>query len=279
MRYGIHIPNFGPFGDARVMAHLAAQAEAAGWDGVFVWDHVIRHEGDFNLVDPWVALTAIAVATSTVTLGPLVTPLPRRRPWNVAKVAANLDHLSGGRIVLGVGVGSPRGEEFGAFGEEADTRRRGDMLDEGLELLHEAWSGEPVHHAGEHYQVESRRFLPRPLQEHGIPVWAGTESVAGRAVRRAARLDGVFPIGIQPDDLPRLLASLADAGRHLPGLSRPDDDAGSPPEPVRPFDIVITGTDDAVRWEDTAATWWLRMLPWEEPLETSRRIVAQGPRR
>jgi alkanesulfonate monooxygenase SsuD/methylene tetrahydromethanopterin reductase-like flavin-dependent oxidoreductase (luciferase family) len=271
MRYGIHIPNFGPFGDARVLARLAAEAEAAGWDGVFIWDHVVRHEGDFNLVDPWVGLTAMALSTSTVKLGPLVTPLPRRRPWNVAKAVANLDHVSGGRIVLGVGVGGAQSLEFGAFGEEADPRRRGDMLDEGLELLQEAWSGEPIHHAGEHYHVASRRMLPRPLQEHGIPLWAATQSVSGRPVRRAAGLDGIFPIGIQPDDLPRLVDTLAEAGRDL--------SVASSPQGPRPFDIIVVGTDDAGRWENTAATWWLRELPWHEPLETGRRIAAEGPRR
>jgi alkanesulfonate monooxygenase SsuD/methylene tetrahydromethanopterin reductase-like flavin-dependent oxidoreductase (luciferase family) len=279
MRYAIHIPNFGPFGDARVMARLAAEAEAAGWDGVFIWDHVVRHEGDFNLVDPWVALTAIALATNTVAIGPLVTPLPRRRPWNVAKAAANLDHVSGGRIVLGVGIGgSERGKEFGAFGEEDDPRRRGDMLDEGIELLREVWSGQPIQHAGEHYHVESTPLLPRPLQSGGIPLWAATQSVRGRPVRRAAGLDGIFPIGIEPDEIPALVEALAAAGRRLPSPSLEGDDDPALGD-VRPFDIVVDGTDDAGRWEGTAVTWWLRILPWDEPLETSRRIVGAGPRR
>jgi alkanesulfonate monooxygenase SsuD/methylene tetrahydromethanopterin reductase-like flavin-dependent oxidoreductase (luciferase family) len=260
MRYGIFIPNFGPFGDARVMAELAASAEAAGWDGAFVWDHVVRREGDFDLVDPWVALTAMAMATTLVTIGPLITPLPRRRPWNVAKSAVSIDHLSGGRMVLGIGLGASRGPEFAAFDEEVDPRRRGDMLDEGVALVRAAWTGEPVHHEGEHYQVDGIRFLPRPVRDGRLPIWAATEAATGRAVRRAAGLDGIFPIGITPSDLPRLVDVLEAAGPR-----RAD------------YDIVVAGTDDAATWDGTAATWWLQELPWQEPLEVTMRIVGEGP--
>jgi alkanesulfonate monooxygenase SsuD/methylene tetrahydromethanopterin reductase-like flavin-dependent oxidoreductase (luciferase family) len=261
VRRGIHIPNFGPFGTASAVAELAATAELAGWDGVFVWDHVVRHEGDFDLVDPWVALAAAAVATERVLIGPLVTPLPRRRPWNVAKSAVSLDRLCGGRMVLGVGSGTPRGPEFSAFGEETALRRRGDMLDEGLTIVRAAWSGEPVHFAGEHYRVDGIRFLPTPVRAGGIPIWAATESVRGRPVRRAAAVDGVFPFGLSPGDLPALVDAV---GR--------DRVRGGT------YQVVVASKGaDAPSWEAAGATWWLRVLDWEGTFEQARALVTAGP--
>lgn len=261
VRHGIHIPNFGPYGSARAVAVLATAAERAGWDGVFIWDHVVRKEGDFDLVDPWIALAAAALATGRVRLGPLVTPLPRRRPWNVAKAAVSLDHLSGGRMVLGVGLGVSRGPEFPAFGEETDARQRGDMLDEGLAIVKAAWSGEPVSFTGAHYCVEGIRFLPSPLQPGGIPIWAASESARGRPVRRAATLQGVFPIGISPGELPTVIEQVG-------------------PERVRSdqFDVVTVSNErDAAVWKAAGATWWLLELPWQSTLDDAVSLVAAGP--
>lgn len=261
MKRGVHIPNVGPFGFARVVAELARSAEVSGWDGVFVWDHVVRREGDVDIVDPWVALTAAAVATTEVQLGPVVTPLPRRRPWNVAKAAVSVDHLSGGRVVLGVGSGTPRGPEFRAFGEETDARRRGDMLDEGLAIIRAAWSGEPVTFAGAHYRIDGVRLLPTPLRPGGIPIWAATESARGRPVRRAATLDGVCPTVIEASELPDLIDSV--------GRDRVEQGA---------FDVAcVSDKDDADVWEAAGATWWLRELDWERSLEEAAALVASGP--
>lgn len=261
MRRGLHVPNFGPYGSARAVASLAAAAERAGWDGVFLWDHVVRREGDLEVVDPWIALAAAAVATERVRLGPLVTPLPRRRPWNVAKSAVSLDHLTGGRVVLGVGIGVERGPEFPAFGEETDARRRGDMLDEGLAVVRAAWSGEPVTVTGSHYRVDGVRFLPTPLQPGGIPIWAATEAVRGRPVRRAATLDGVFPIGISPAQLPAVIDQVG-----------PERVAGGR------FDVVtVSGESDGAAWEAAGATWWLRQLPWEATVDEALSLVKEGP--
>lgn len=261
VRCGLSIPNAGAFGSARVVAQLASSAEASGWDGVFVWDHVVRRERDVDVVDPWVALTAAAVATSRVTLGPLVTPLPRRRPWNVAKAAVSLDHLSGGRVVLGVGLGTRRGPEFCAFGEETDLRRRGDMLDEALTIVRAAWSGEPVTFAGTHYRIDGVRFLPAPLRPGGIPIWAATESVRGRPVRRAATLDGVCPTVIAASDLPRLIDAV--------GRDRVERGA---------FDVVcVSPQDDAEIWQEAGATWWVRELAVDHTLAQAAAVVANGP--
>ena len=101
----------------------------------------------------------------------MVTPLARRRPVKVARETATLDRLSGGRLTLGVGLGSDRfASELSITGEELDDRRRARMLDESLEILVAAWSGAPVHHRGEHYTVDGMRFLPRPIQRPGVPV-------------------------------------------------------------------------------------------------------------
>ena len=105
MKLGVHVPNFASLASPADLADLAARAEAAGWDGFFIWDHVARPEGTFPMAEPWVALTAVAMATQRLRIGPMVTPLARRRPWNVARQVASLDQLTGGRVTLGVGPG------------------------------------------------------------------------------------------------------------------------------------------------------------------------------
>ena len=263
MKQGVNLPNFGPFGSARAVADISVAAERAGWDGVFVWDHVVRRGVDLDVVDPWVALAAAAIATERVELGPLVTPLARRRPWNVARAATSLDELSDGRFILGIGLGTDRGPEFVAFGEETDTRRRGDMLDESIDVIRAVWSGEPVRFAGEHYTVDGIRFLPAQSQPRGIPIWAATERVSGRPVRRAAGLDGIVPIDIAPEDLPTLLDNVRALRGELTG-----------------YDVVaISNVDEADVWQAAGATWWLRELPWEGTYSECLAVVKDGPRR
>lgn len=193
MKFAINIPNFGPYADAAAVAELAATAEQAGWDGFFVWDHIVFADG-MPVGDPWVILTAVAMATDRITIGPMVTPLPRRRPWVVARQTVTLDHLSGGRLVLGVGIGVPEEIEFGTFGEPTGVRERAAVLDEALDVIVGMWSGEPFAHAGEHFTVEETMFMPKPLQQPRIPIWvAGTWPNKG-PFRRAARFDGAFPL-------------------------------------------------------------------------------------
>jgi len=158
-------------------------------------DHVVHHGGDEPAVDPWMALAVTARLTSRIRLGPLVTPLPRRRPWNVARQAASLDRLSGGRAVLGVGAGSQRTAEFAPFGEHASLAARAAMLDEGLDLLAALWSGELVRHAGPYYRVEGVRFVPVPVQQP-LPVWVAAIWPSRRPLRRASRWQGVVPLAL-----------------------------------------------------------------------------------
>src|SRR5918997_5057730 len=146
MRFGFSVANFGEYGDVRLLAELAHEAEESSWDGFFLWDH-IAWPGMGNVVDPWLALTAIALRTGRLRIGALVTPLPRRRPWKVARETTTLDHLSGGRLIVGAGLGiNP--EEFDRLGEGRNLRTRAAMLDEGLAVLTGLWRGEPFRFAG-----------------------------------------------------------------------------------------------------------------------------------
>jgi alkanesulfonate monooxygenase SsuD/methylene tetrahydromethanopterin reductase-like flavin-dependent oxidoreductase (luciferase family) len=174
MRFSINIPNFGDFADPRNVAKVAAAAEQAGWDGLFVWDHVLhRHHQGRPFGDPWMLLTAAALATSRIRLGTLLTPVPRYRPQQLARQVATLDHLSGGRVTFAAGLGGPVEDEYRSFGDTADPRLLAERLDEGLELLRSFWTGRPVNHHGRHYQAENVTLLPATVQQPGPPVWIG----------------------------------------------------------------------------------------------------------
>jgi alkanesulfonate monooxygenase SsuD/methylene tetrahydromethanopterin reductase-like flavin-dependent oxidoreductase (luciferase family) len=258
MRYGVWAPNFGTFGDARLVADLAARTEAAGWDGWFLWDHVVHMDGDEPVVDPWMALAAAATATSRITLGTLVTPVPRRRPWNLARQVATLDQMSGGRAVLGVGIGSVRTAEFSGYGEEADPVRRASMLDEGLDLITEAWNGETVHHEGEHYRVDGVRFRPVPVQDP-VPIWVGAVWPHPRPLRRAARWQGVFPERLPGPD------AVAEIRRQI----GPDKD------------IVVSSREQHLprEWAAAGATWWVLSLRADDAIGDVEALIDAGPPR
>jgi alkanesulfonate monooxygenase SsuD/methylene tetrahydromethanopterin reductase-like flavin-dependent oxidoreductase (luciferase family) len=259
MRFSINIPNFGDFADAEAVATVARAAEAAGWDAVFVWDHVVhdkRHRRSFG--DPWILLTAAALATTRIKLGPMVTPIPRRRPEQVAREVSTLDNLSAGRVIFGAGLGGPIQDEYGSFGEPTDAKLLAERLDEGLDLLDRYWSGESVTHHGRHYQVDEVTLLPPPLQRPRVPVWIGGYWPHRRPMRRAARWDGAVPLflsarhGHPPpvDEVRDLVAYIAD---------HRDDDAG------RPFEVVLGGASPTKPADtrdllgpltEAGATWW-----------------------
>jgi alkanesulfonate monooxygenase SsuD/methylene tetrahydromethanopterin reductase-like flavin-dependent oxidoreductase (luciferase family) len=200
VRFGLNMPNFAEFADPATIVGLARDAEAAGWDGFFVWDHInLFGEEPVPLADPWILLAAVAQVTHKIAIGTMVTPVPRRRPWVLARQTATLDRLSGGRLILGVGLGLPADTEFEAFGEDPDIRVRAQKLDEGLAILAGLWSGETFEFRGRHFQVRRTRFLPTPIQQPRIPVWvAGTWNKEG-PLRRAAAWDGYFPLKMGPD--------------------------------------------------------------------------------
>ena len=187
MRSALFLPIFDDLADPRVLVRMAVAAEETGWDGVFLWDHIRLQEPIRAAADPWVALSAMAASTSRIRIGPMVTPLARRRPVKVARETASLDILSDGRLTLGVGIGSDEfGHEYSITGEDVDDRTRAEKLDESLLILEAAWSGEEVRHRGRHYTVDGMRFLPRPVQRPGVPVWVGGYRGKVKPLRRAA---------------------------------------------------------------------------------------------
>src|SRR4051812_47040547 len=192
MRFGLTLPPFDGLADPGLLADLAVAAEAAGWDGVFVWDHVRYRAPVRAATDPWIALAAIAVRTERIALGPMVTPLARRRPHIVARQLVAIDQLSAGRVVLRAGLGPDRsGEEFARFGEQPDLAIRAAMLDEALDVITALLGGEPVDHHGTHYTATDVTFLPRPVRGH-IPVWIAARWPNPRPLQRAARYDGLY---------------------------------------------------------------------------------------
>jgi alkanesulfonate monooxygenase SsuD/methylene tetrahydromethanopterin reductase-like flavin-dependent oxidoreductase (luciferase family) len=257
MRSSVNIPNFGDFADARVVAKVAVAAEEAGWDGLFVWDHVVHDKAARRgqpFGDPWLLLTAAALATSRLRLGTLVTPVARRRPEQLARQVATLDAISGGRVIFGTGLGGPIDDEYGSFGEPTDPAVLAERLDEGLDLLRRYWAGERVDHDGPHFQVHDVTLLPATVQRPHPPVWVGGFWPARRPVRRAARWDGVVPLfesarhgHVPPVGEVRELVEYVH--RHRTGSG--------------PFEIVLGGATDPASAVDVlaplaeaGATWW-----------------------
>ncbi|MET7334453.1 LLM class flavin-dependent oxidoreductase [Nonomuraea sp. NPDC005650] len=265
LRSALWLPLFDELADPRAVANLAAEAEEAGWDGCFVWDHLSWRAPVQQVADSWIALAAIATATERLRLGPMVSTLARRRPAKVARETATLDQLSDGRLTLGVGLGSDRfGGELSKTGEQLDDRQRGRMLDESLAILAAAWSGEPVRHRGEHYTVDDITFLPRPVQRPGVPVWAAGFPGNVKPIRRAARLDGFFPINLEhPDQLAEVVATLTELRQ---GEMASYDIAISLPSDVDPLPYAAAG-----------ATWWLTEFDPGVRLDSVRGVLRDGP--
>ena len=258
-RRGLFVAPFDPLADPRVVGDLAAAAEAAGWDGFFVWDHVQYGERVAEIADVWTCCAAVAMRTERLLFGPMVTPLARRRPQVLARQAASLAVLSGGRFVLGLGLGDDWVQEFSAFGDEPDPRVRGRMLDEGLEVLTALLSGSAVDHEGIHYAAREVCFRPSAP----VPIWLAGRFGNRPPMRRAARHDGFFVIGLHgPEDLDEVIAGLAAHG------------------PSPGFEVVVDlqPEQDPNEWLDRGASWVLtRIGPFDLDLGEVRRIVEAGP--
>jgi alkanesulfonate monooxygenase SsuD/methylene tetrahydromethanopterin reductase-like flavin-dependent oxidoreductase (luciferase family) len=269
MRHGLYVAPFGELADVGALAEVAAQAQDAGWDGLFVWDHVMTYDG-IDVADPWIALTAVALAADRLRLGAMVTPLARRRPWDVARQVAVLDRLSGGRMVFGAGLGGDSRRELSAFGEERDARARAALLDEALELVVALWSGEPVTREGAAFALDRAQVRPTPLQQPRPPVWLGCVWPHRRPLVRAARYDGVFPVShtesLTGEDLRELLEVV---GEHRP-------------EGAGPFDVVVVnhdrpGPERLAELGAAGATWWLQGFGERPRLADVRAAAASGP--
>lgn len=238
---GIFVAPFGELADPHLLADLAKAAEAKGWDGFFLWDHIRYSPPELPVLDPWVALAAIAVATERVRIGPMVTPVSRRRPHKLARETATLDLLSRGRLILGIGLGSDNHGEFEDFEDVVEPRERAKLLDEGLDRLVEHWE----------------EFRPVPVQRPRIPIWVAARYPKRKPLERARRWDGIFPIDLpRPEAVTELRAEL------------PQD---------RPFEFVIQhdAGEDPQRWVDAGATWAVVKFG-KEPTEAEVRAAIDG---
>jgi alkanesulfonate monooxygenase SsuD/methylene tetrahydromethanopterin reductase-like flavin-dependent oxidoreductase (luciferase family) len=246
-------------GPAREQVALARAADDAGWDGVFTFDGI--HVGDdIEIHDPFALLAAFAVATSRVRLGAIVHPLARRKPWEVARQATTVDQLSGGRLVLPVGLGAVDDAGFARVGDVTDRRTRAERLDESLEILTGLWRGDPFGYQGRHYRFEPMAFRPTPVQRPRIPIWVVGLWGSERSMRRVARYDGYLPnlpldqgggpgAEVAPETVRAIRAWLDDRGRD------------------HPIDLVIDGTTSATDktaatdrvslLAEAGATWWI----------------------
>jgi alkanesulfonate monooxygenase SsuD/methylene tetrahydromethanopterin reductase-like flavin-dependent oxidoreductase (luciferase family) len=280
MKFAVSVPNFGTYFHPRIMAELARDAEGAGWDGFFIWDHIwLGSERPF--VDPWVALASIAMSTDRIRIGTMVTPVARRRPWKLARETVSIDHLSDGRLVLGIGLGAPPESEYGSFGEEMNEKIRAEKLDEGIDILTGLWSGKPFSFRGKHFEINSVTFNPPPVQKPRIPIWVAGVWPRKRPFLRASRWDGVFPIisdgfatdkELHPDDFKDIL--------NLVKLHRKSD---------QPIDVikggVLPSTDQIhtseilTAYKDAGVTWWVHGFEDEENLESVKSKMRAGPPR
>lgn len=277
MKYGLNLPNGGI--DPRNLAEFAWLAEQAGWDGVFLEDYIVwQGDQEMPTYDPWVILAAMATQTERVRLGTLVTPLARRRPWKVAKEIVTLDHLSGGRMIMGVGLGDDISADYSflPFGEELDLKKRAGMLDEALEILDGLWSGEPFSYQGRYHQVNQVKLLPKPVQSPRVPIWIGGAYPNKGPLRRAARWDGacfykLHAHYMEPEDVKELKAFIE--GLRGSGVS---------------YDIAVGGSSRRKDWEEerdyirslaeAGMTWWMEYIP-PDDIEVMRASVMRSPLR
>lgn len=284
MKYGLEMASAGAAGDARTMGELAHIAEESGWDGTFLEDYIVwQSHPDVPTYDPWITLAAMAMRTQRIRLGTMVTPIARRRPWKLAQELVTLDHLSNGRMILGIGLGDTgesigRDSSFAQFGEMLDPKPRARMLDEGLEIITRIWLGEPFFFDGEFYKIQDIKILPKPVQQPRIPIWVGGGYPNRGPVARALRWDGSCMYKqkghwMQPEDVRALTEAV---------IARRGTADG--------YDIVAGG---APRWEDEnkqrtylasvaaeGVTWWHEYIPPDVgDFEVQRKMIERGPLR
>lgn len=272
MKFGVSVPNFGEFADVAAMAEAARIAEDTGWDGFFVWDHVY-FEGIEPVADPWVLMTAIALRTESIRIGPMVTPRVRRRPEKLAREVATLDRLSQGRLILGVGAGWQHSPEATAFGDPGDLRERAEILDEALEILVQFFRGGSVNFDGRHHTASIEAHAETYQKPHP-PIWVATTWPYLRPQRRAARWNGVFPLSASEDGV-LTLQEFADLAAYIRSVGQDQAD----------YDFVHSGRDgrrnpaEVDRFEEAGATWWLEGEPPGGRLSDLLDELRQGPPR
>ena len=222
MKFGCHLPIWGPGATREALITLARRVEAMGFDSVWASDHIVipteirsrypyNQTGDFplpptaNFLEPLTALAVVAGATERLQLGTTVLVLPHRHPVLAAKTLATLDHLAPGRVILGAGVGWMR-EEIELLGAPYD--QRGAWTDEAIRIMRACWQNERVSFRGRFFSFPEVGFAPRPA--HGIPIWIGGHTP--RALRRVAELgDGWHAAFASPATMREGVAKLREA--------------------------------------------------------------------
>ena len=256
MKFGFFLQTSEP---PLVCAELAQLAEGSGWDAMFIPDCISFEppgEPPGPSYDPWVTLAAMATRTQRLRLGSMLTAVPRRRPWKLAREVITLDHLSGGRAILAAGIGiAPYDAGFYKVGEPMAVKTRAELLDEGLTILDGLWRGEPFTFHGQHYHFDGLTLLPRPVQQPRVPLWVVGVWPRPRSLERALRYDGLVPQKqaegpITPADLRAIVAYIAE---HRQSQA--------------PFDVIARGetpagnrreaTDQVGPYAEAGATWWL----------------------
>lgn len=268
--------------DPRTLGELACEAAHAGWDALALEDYLVyQNRTGTPTFDPWLSLAVAAMRTERLRLGTLVTPVARRHVGKLAAETVALDHLSNGRLFLGVGLGDDWDIAFRGFGEATSLKERAARVDAMLEILTGLWRGEPVTAGG----LQSVQMLPKPVQRPRIPIWIGGQFPKRAPIRRAARWDGAclfIPTAYSaekisqrdwtPEDLRALRAEIT-------ALRAPD---------APPFEIAVGGRERQPDWdaeraliaasEQAGATWWQEWIaPTDVP--TTRAAIKRGPLR
>lgn len=273
MKFGLDIATAGEWGDVRLLTELAVEAEAAGWDGFFVWD-VFLTDDDIAVADPWVALAAIAARTSRISIGAMITPLVRRLPWEVARQTAALDQLSGGRLIFGAGLGSGD-REFERLGLPVDLRVRADRLEESLDVIDRLWAGKSVTASGTNFDLDGVRLAPRPVQQPRVPIWLAAGWPRLRPLRRAARWDGVYLMTNNQATNERLTASEVAEAVAFVRAERPGGGHFDVAANVSTLDESDGGVAITAAMADAGATWTVELTP--GTLAEHRVLIRRGP--
>ncbi len=276
MHYGLYMPNFGRAAHPRVLAKLASDAEKSGWDGFSLWDHLVEWDKRVPIYDSFTSLAAMAASTQRIRLGTTVTPLAKSKPWLVARQMATLDHLSNGRMMLGVGLGAEESTDYERFGEVGEDRILAEKLDESLDIITGLWKAKPFSYNGKHYRVKKTVFLPAPVQKPRIPIWVGGLWPRKGLFKHAARWEGVIPLRApselaEPEDLREIMAYIK---MHRTGRGH--------------FDLVKIGWTSGVDqredrlkvapYVEAGITWWLESLyTKQDSPEKTRQRIRQGP--
>lgn len=273
VKFGIYVPNYGnTFGNAVNLANLAKLAESHNWDGFFIWDHIlVEPKQGPKICNPWIALGLMGYVTEKIIIGSTVTPLPRRKPWELAREVSTVDQISNGRVILGVGLGHPPEVEYKSFGEDTNVKIRREKLDESLAILQGLWKDEVFSFKGKHYNLEEMTFVPKPVNKT-IPIWVAGQYPLKGPINRASKYNGMIPLPMNFDgDLS--LKDFQDITRKIISLG-----GKSSFDLVRIMNVPTSAesSDDLLSFSDAGVTWFLHFFKVNTALSTVEKRIKQG---